>query len=304
MSVNIPSVRVVAKNGSLVMKEGLSICFYMHRSSRDVSALVEQTLNLYLQTIGPKALTCTPTDDGYWQDLDDSVMKHIREELLERRAPLIDLRDSSGSLEAYQFHYRGVVLDASYELHTPTTRHASAVSFWFPVSFLQSHGIGPFRDLALALAKLLPFNSGHAGTSFHAWLGWDDLLQQMFQLGLRYPGMDIPDEHNNAYTVGDQLSGVHWMNFIGQPVLGAVGGTEALRARLTHPGTCVESLGEDRALVTLGAEPDAGDTAEGRGLPAYRELARVLEPWLTSREAVRPYHENEALLRWERRFLD
>ncbi|WP_158623510.1 type VI immunity family protein [Corallococcus sp. CA053C] len=285
------------------MKEGLSICFYMHHSHRDVAPAIEQTLDLYLQTIGPKALTRTPTDDGYWQDLDDSAMKHIREELLERRAPLIDLRDSSGSLEAYQFHYQGVALDAPYDLHTPRKRHASAVSFWFPVSFLQSHGIGPFRDLALALAKLLPFNSGHAGPSFHAW-AMEPLTQQMFQLGLRYPGMDIPDEHNNAYTVGDQLDGIHWMNFIGQPVLGAVGGTEALRARLTHPGTSVESLGGDRALVTLGAEPDAGDTDEGRVLPAYRELARVLEPWLTSREAARPYRENEALLRWERRFLE
>lgn len=301
---NLPSIQVLARTGSVVVKEGFSICFYMHRSHNEVTTVVLQALDLYLQTIGRQALTDAPDDEGYWQTIETPVLEYARKHLLERRFYNVLLNNSSLSVSDYQFLYQGVALDAPYELHTPRTRHASAVSFWFPVSFLQSHGIKPFRDLALALAKLLPFNSGHAGPSFHSWLGIDDLLQPMFQLGLRYPGMDIPDEHNNAYTVGDQLDGVHWMNFIGQPVLGAVGGTEALRARLTHPGTSVESLGEDRALVTLGAEPDAGDTAEGRGLPAYRELARVLEPWLTSREAARPYYENEALLRWERRFLD
>ncbi|RKH39019.1 type VI immunity family protein [Corallococcus sicarius] len=304
MIATLPSIQILARTGAVVVKEGFSICFYMHRSHDDVTAVVIQALELYLQTIGRQALTYAPFDDGYWQKLEVPAPDFARKELLERGFARVLLNDSAGDLGEYQFVYQGVALDAPYDYHTPTKRHASAVSFWFPVSFLQSHGIKPFRDLALALAKLLPFNSGHAGPSFLSWLGIDDLLQPMFQLGLRYPGMDIPDEHNNAYTVGDQLDGVHWMNFIGQPVLGAVGGTEALRARLTHPGTSVESLGEDRALVTLGAEPDAGDTAEGRRLPAYRELARVLEPWLTSREAVRPYHENEALLRWERRFLD
>ena len=66
-------------------------------------------------------------------------------------------------------------------------------------------------------------------------------MQQMFLLGLRYQGLDSPDEHNNAYSVGDQLQGIHWMNFLGPPVLGELGGAEALRARLTSPGSCVQA---------------------------------------------------------------
>lgn len=55
----------------------------------------------------------------------------------------------------------------------------------------------------------------------------------------------------------------------------------------------------------LGPWPESGDTEQGHTLPAYLELARVLEPWL--------YHEHrnfdpdfppEDLRRWERRFLD
>jgi Protein of unknown function (DUF3396) len=58
-----------------------------------------------------------------------------------------------------------------------------------------------------------------------------------------------------------------------------------------------------RVVVTVGPEPEAGE--DGRMPPAYRELARVLEPWL--------FHEKylpdstltaDELRRWERRLLD
>ena len=61
----------------------------------------------------------------------------------------------------------------------------------------------------------------------------------------------------------------------------------------------------ERAVVTLGEWPEAGDTEQGQTLPAYRELARVLEPWLYHREKVfsRDF-PREDTRRWERRFLD
>jgi hypothetical protein len=67
----------------------------------------------------------------------------------------------------------------------------------------------------------------------------------------------------------------------------------------------VQELAGDRALVTLGEWPEAGDTQRGDNLPAYRELARVLEPWLffDPRGSV-PCVRDEDARRWERRFLD
>jgi hypothetical protein len=61
----------------------------------------------------------------------------------------------------------------------------------------------------------------------------------------------------------------------------------------------------DKVLITLGEWPEAGDTEQGDTLPAYRELARVLEPWLffdKDRRMLRQSEENTR--RWERRFLD
>ncbi|RKH68571.1 DUF3396 domain-containing protein [Corallococcus interemptor] len=299
MTSNIPSIRHVAETGSLVIKEGLSICFYMRRPYQDVASMVEAAAAAYFRAVGPHALTSHPDDEGYWQERKSSALEYVQEQLREQRASHILLTDGAEGLGAYQFLYQGVDLDSPESRREPGL-HTCAVSFWLPAS----QSSGSFRELALSLAELLPFNSGHAGPSFHAWLGMEDLMQHMFQLGLRYPGMDVPDEHNNAYSVGDKVQGVHWMNFLGPPVLEALGGTSALAARLQTPETSVQALGEDRAVVTLGSEPDAGDTSEGRVLPAHRELVRILEPWLATREVSRRYRDNDALRRWERRFLD
>jgi hypothetical protein len=94
------------------------------------------------------------------------------------------------------------------------------------------------------------------------------------------------------------------MTFLGQPVLGEIGGAEGLRARLSSPGTTVEPWEGARAVVTLGPWPEAGDLEAGRTLPEYRELARVLEPWLYQRPPSPNDWTAEYRQRWERRFLD
>jgi hypothetical protein len=64
-------------------------------------------------------------------------------------------------------------------------------------------------------------------------------------------------------------------------------------------------LDGERAVVTLGPWPEAGDTEQSNTLPAYRELARVLEPWLYHDPPVQDDDFTpEDMLRWERRFLD
>jgi hypothetical protein len=66
----------------------------------------------------------------------------------------------------------------------------------------------------------------------------------------------------------------------------------------------LQELDGGRAVVTLGKWPEAGDTQQGHTLPAYRELARVLEPWLYMKRALRDDFREDDLRRWERRFLD
>ncbi|NPC73714.1 DUF3396 domain-containing protein [Corallococcus exiguus] len=119
----------------------------------------------------------------------------------------------------------------------------------------------------------------------------------------RSVAIDVPDESASLH-LGNHIRGVHWMNFLGPPVLTELGGVEALRERLRSPGTTVQPLPDGRAVVMLGIEPDAGDVTQSSVLPAYRELASVLDPWMYFHGDTRPSVDAEAQRRWERRFLD
>jgi len=83
-----------------------------------------------------------------------------------------------------------------------------------------------------------------------------------------------------------------------------LGGASGLRERLKSPETTVQELPGDKAVITLGPWPEAGDVEKGEVLPAYRELARVLEPWLYHRPVSMLRQSEEETRRWERRFLD
>jgi len=100
------------------------------------------------------------------------------------------------------------------------------------------------------------------------------------------------------------VEGVHWMNFLAQPVLGQLGGIRALREHLSLPGVSIEEMSGERVLVTLGEHPETGDVEAGQTLPRHRALARLLEPHLFHRTKFLGRMRPEELLRWERRFLD
>jgi hypothetical protein len=287
-----------------VLREGLSICFYMRQSHQHIAHAVLESLGVYRRAIGTDTLNWSPDEEGDWRELDARGWEHLRRELLERRSADILLRDSPGSLGDYQFHHCGVWLDSPESQREPG-RHASAVSFWLSTEFLEQQGPGRVRELALELATLLPFDAGHAGLSFNCWLGFTNIQRQIHRMCLRYPGMDIPDAYNFSDGIGTRIRGANWLTFLGQPILAALGGANALRSHLHSPGTTVLEMKGDRAVVTLGPWPEAGDTENGNTLPAYRELARVLEPWLFH-ESPRPSNEIPLaeIRRWERRFLD
>jgi hypothetical protein len=177
-------------------------------------------------------------------------------------------------------------------------------SFWLPAEFLEAQGPAQVRELALAMAAPIPLSSGHAGLSFNGGRvsGTKDAVRKVC---FRFPGIDISQELVGRSQLGTHIYGVHWLTFLGQPALGALGGVEGLRAQLHSPGTTVQELEGERAVITLGEWPEAGDTERGDTLPAYRELARVLEPWFYFEEDYGDSSFSDAeKRRWERRFLD
>jgi len=303
VSENLPHIRVHARDGYLLIRDGLSINFYMRHPHKDVARFVMRSLEIYLRAVGHQAISLYANQEGDWQLLDDSKWEEIHHKLFERDCGFIHLRNASNGELRYQFDYYGKPLDAESLEEDP--EEICAVSFWLPTEYLEEHGPSRVRELALELAAPLPFCSGHAGLSFIGEIDVSTVLPPVDELCFRHPGFDIPDIDRLSWTLGTRVRGAHWLTFLGQPVLGELGGASGLHSRLAAPGTTVQEMESERAVVTLGKAPEAGDTEHGQFLPAYRELARVLEPWLYTRMPIRSIDfPPEAVRRWERRFLD
>jgi hypothetical protein len=169
-----------------------------------------------------------------------------------------------------------------------------------PTEYLEEQGQGRVQALAIDMAEGLPFSSGYVGLAFSRPEAVPEAAEFVRR---RYPGLHLSKEGPDI-RVGTQVDGVHWMNFLGQPVLGKLGGVAGLRERLILPGISIEEMSGDRAVITLGEQPDPGDLEEGRTLPLHRALARVLEPHLHSSNRPLGRMSPDEWHRWERRFLD
>ena len=288
----------------LRIRDSISICFYMKRPHQDVIRGVLNALDVYRQAISPQRLGWYVGQDEQLHELDVASWDDIQATLLRDQGGFCFLTHEPDHVTGYEFCYRGSRREEVPAL--PQDQEViCAAFFWLPTEYLEAHGPAHMRALALELASSLPFNSGHAGLSFQYPEGILDLAQPVRDLCLRYPGFDMPTMYHLPRNAGTRIKGVHWMNFLGPPVLNELGGQEGLRARLRSPGTTVEALGSERAVVTLGELPEAGDLERGHMLPAHRELAQVLEPWLYNLPvSVWRDFTLEDMSRWNRRFLD
>jgi hypothetical protein len=281
------------------IQTSLSICFYLRRPHLEVASAVMKALEAYRGAVGPHALGWYPDSEGDWRELDGAGWEFHRRKMLHPRGANVWLRSTPQLTTDYEFRYYG------RELKEENPEATCAVAFWLPTQYLEAHGPERVWQLARELGSELPFHSGHAGLSFYcheSMLGVTDRLREPC---FRHPGLDMPTMESLPMELGTNIKGAYWLTFLGAPVMHDLGGAASLRARLCSLGTHVEELGAGRAVVRLGAWPEAGDLAHGDTLPAYRELARVLEPWLY-RAPRSPWSgfTDEDVRRWERRFLD
>jgi hypothetical protein len=313
----------------LLLREVVRISFYMPYDHRELAAGVERALDAYLRVVGQG-----PETVCYWEDTEGEgdrfplkegggglfrswlrpsttwrFLDELKEEteLFRRRTKkgfevCISLTGGATTPSGYAFYY-----EARLPWRSPPEGSVSVLSATLPTEYLEEHGPIRMRELAMELASHLRFSTGHAGLAFEFLKSRRTLLPELREEVFRHPGLDVPRMHIWP-EIGTRVAGVHWLNFLAQPVLGEVGGAESLRARLHSPETTVQEMDGERVVVTLGEWPEAGDLTRGHDLPAYRELARVLEPWLkefspTYANAWRGYTEEE-VRRWWRRFLD
>ncbi len=306
----------------LIARDLVRIVFFVPRDHFDIAAGVSHALDSYLSAVEgrPSALfeyTCC-----YWEPsrLDDRGWELIRDTLNPKERRYFDDYDEDEAFhpeKAGAEPYFGIYgeqdsgFSFAYHARIPwrdaLPSSVSVLRASLPTEYLEERGAGFVRELVLDMASRLPFASGHAGLALEVASSSLDRFDSLRPLIFRHPGFDIRDAsiHDN---LGTRVDGVHWMNFLGPPVIDELGGAAGLRAKLQSSST-VQELDGERVLVTLGPEPEAGDLAHGQPLPAYRELARVLEPWQEPFPWEFLHHQGRAteeqeLRRWWRRFLD
>jgi hypothetical protein len=301
MTAHYPRVRVHSRDGVLLIREALSLHFYMRRPHREVASGVLESLELYRRALGEHFLSRYADEAGGWEELDDTAWEQLRREMLDAPGASLDLRETASREKRYRFDYRGCLSGSPSD----EPEAVCAVSFWLPTEYLEEHGPEEARELALELAAPLPFSSGHAGLSFNCDLDLVGVEREVKKWSLLHPGLDVPKPDRLAWQLGARVRTVSWLTFLGQPILGELGGAAGLRARIQSWDCQVQDLGGARAVATLGSWPEAGGPGCAELPPSYRELSRILEPWLFHEKSLPGSGlTEEELRRWERRLLD
>ncbi|WP_233595691.1 MULTISPECIES: type VI immunity family protein [Corallococcus] len=304
MKETLPVIRMRSRSGRLAARDGVVISFFIHHNHEEVTAAVWRALQLYLQAIPLKTLNWYVADDGDMVEFDDKGYEHHRKLMLEcpwNGAWRIDLSESPSESGGYHFEYYGRRIgEPSWPYPSDP---ATAVAFTLPTEYLLEHGPDHLRALAFKLAWELPFSFGYASLAIIAPRGrWGtsdwDLLDTLRE---RYLGLDLYDVSDASLAIGTHARSASWLTFLGQPLLGQLGGIEGLRQALPFPEVSVLPLDSQRLLITLSEWPEAIDIQKGGIPPQYRALALRLEPFLyQERAGLTPRYEYTWLRRLSR----
>nr|WCO03979.1 DUF3396 domain-containing protein [Cystobacter sp.] len=300
-TLRYPRLRYQNWRGGLVASDALLICFYMRYANNQIAPAVIRALELFREQIRPYQLAWY-AGDGQAEPLDGSAWDEIRKKTLEPEpdeGAFQQMWDDPIQVNGLYVDYRGLpVVPLPYRGREDDV---SVLYLRLPTEYLEDQGPDRVRDLALDLAQELPFNSGFVDFALcsNTW----DFDEALKLIRPRYPGVHLASSSANL-RMNTWVDGVHWMNFLGQPVLGQLGGVDSLRERLALPGISIQEMSGERVLITLGERPETGDVEADQTLPLHRVLARLLEPHLHHRTAELTRMSPEELLRWERRFLD
>ncbi|HEX5750750.1 MAG TPA: type VI immunity family protein [Archangium sp.] len=297
-----PRLRHYSEHGRLVASGALLMTFYMQHPNERIAPAVLRALQIIREWIHPHQLAWYDAGEGQLDPLDDSGWERLRMRTLKPEPDMsayLVLDGQSTEVDDLRVHYRGLDVWPS-----PWPEQKDGVSVLYvrlPTAFLVERGADRVRALALELAAELPFNSGYVDFVLCSD-GWH-FGEALPLIQPRYPGVHLASSRASL-RMNTWVDGVHWMNFLGEPVLGKLGGVPGLRAHLGLPGITLQEMRGDRVLITLGAQPEVGDVEAGQTLPLHRALARILAPYLYRSDMDDFYPATEDMLRWERRFLD
>jgi hypothetical protein len=305
MTVRYPVIRVRADDGQLEVHDGLLLCFFIRRRHSEIKSAVWRSLQIYLNAIPSGALGWYMDPEGETLPLDGGGWAHIHAKILDRpwaQACHVELLQLEQEVGDYNFEYSGYELDP---LCFHDEKAACAIAFSLPTEYLLEQGPEKVRALALELSRDLPFSFGYASLALVSPSGrWYAQRRQLLPLLSRYWGLDLYNLQRTSRCIGTGARGAYWLTFLGEPLLGQLGGTEVLRRQLDFPEVSFQPLEGERLLLTLGECPSPLDTQEELDFSAFRALARLLEPYFPEeKRGLSSLLDNGDMGRWLRRCL-
>lgn len=184
------------------------------------------------------------------------------------------------------------------------------VEMRWPSEYPEALGHDAFVDWVCELAALLPYRSGYAAPALSR--GWEnskhieEAARNLIPLAFRHPGYDLFENEGTAARMPrDRCRGARWLTLLGPALVDALGGRSVLEQNLDSNVT-IRDAGRG-LLLRAGERPELGDVNHGDRAPLLRSVAGAIES-VTYFEDVYSLqklflHDEEQLLRWERRHL-
>ncbi|WP_093526138.1 type VI immunity family protein [Stigmatella erecta] len=134
MNEHYPRVRIYGSHGAPILREGITICFYMHRSHHEFMSAVQHSLDVYLRAVGSQTLAWYAGQDD-WQMLDAQGWDRLHHTLHEQSWPSLELRDDPAGVHGFGVEYHGKWFEDPRGIQEPDM--VSALGFWLPTEFLE-----------------------------------------------------------------------------------------------------------------------------------------------------------------------
>lgn len=298
-----PDIRETYPDGMISVHETMTIVFYSRTPHLDMLDQVAQSIRDFASLVSFSALNTYYDYEGQEEGLDAQTLEDILHQRFysSERSQNANIVLAGGSPHARQFYvwYSGTAID-----NPEVPDEASCLWCWLPrAHFLENEA--KVMQFASGVAARLPFTYGYVSP---ALAGEQKLRRQA--LAARHPGLDVAHPVVVSTDIADKAAGAYWINFLGPGLTARLGGEGELRATLPRD-IAVDALGGGKCRVTLGPEPEIGDTNRMQNLPSYRAFARRLDSAGVLHVPERVVYfvdadnaaDRDAMERWHRRFL-
>lgn len=284
--------------------DALVIAFFLNASHTQTAESVLEAIDAFVAFAGLSGFRYSLDEEGEAEILTPAAYQALRARFLQGAK---DTGEGGIRLVGDEVHLTGMrVYHYGQDLPRPKWPHwRNVLTFHLSRSAYLEKGPSEVRGFARTVAQRLPFSFGYASPC----VLYHQEINVAAKLARRFPGMDILNQTAAAASLNDKVAGVYWLSFFGPTLGSALGGAQRVRAALSGVAEVTE-LSDGKVELAIGEEPEVGDRNRKLELPAYRVVARFLEPYLDIPEVVYFFEDDgitpdrQAMVDWHRRFLD